>query len=100
MRQTGYPLPLRGGIYYCYLSTCISHCVLLSALTYALSPTPQLLITHDIHITHTQGSYVQVPDGARHGDAAIGGGAGAGKRRLAWERTAGAGGTGAGMCLY
>ena len=36
-----------------------SHCVLLSALTYALSPTPHPLITHHTHHTGPTQAYGQ-----------------------------------------
>ena len=52
MRHHGYPLSLKGG----YLLNMVdsSRCVLLSALTYALSPTPYPLITQ--YITQHSGS--------------------------------------------
>ena len=47
----GYPLPLRGDIFKKnYFS--FSHCVLLSALTYALSPTPHLFPESKSNITY------------------------------------------------
>ena len=40
MRQTRLSSPAQGGDIWWFLSPMSSHCVLLSALTYALSPTP------------------------------------------------------------
>ena len=58
--QYAYPL-IRGGISK-FVIYSISHCVLLSALTYAPSPTPlPLITTHLSHITHhTQTRLIEI----------------------------------------
>ena len=48
-----YPLPIRGGYFDIFFFSFFSHCVLLSAITYAPSPTPHPFITHHTHTTHT-----------------------------------------------
>ena len=75
MSQTWLSSPTQGGISKSISEFLFSHCVLLSALTYALSPTPLYITSHTSNTSHiTQevgGGYVEVI--ATSGDNQLGG---------------------------
>ena len=70
MRQTRLSSPDQGGdIQKTNGRSCLSHCVLLSALTYAISPTPLHHALHTTHHTGTKSGAVEVQENADAKDA-------------------------------